>query len=178
MTPARGHGWTHANAINYDPAEGAYYLSLHNYNSILKIDRATGAVVWALGGLIDDFGIPEEDAFARQHQFQLLDGDRILVFDNGFVDDADTEVVELQLDTAAREAEVLWRYRPADALYTLFYGDVERMDGGETLISYSAAGRFEYLDPDGALLWRMDARLGDVLGYSKHLPDAAALVSP
>jgi hypothetical protein len=35
---AEGPGWTHANALQYDPEADAYYLSMHNMDTIARID--------------------------------------------------------------------------------------------------------------------------------------------
>jgi hypothetical protein len=41
---APDQGWTFANALDYDPAQDAWYLGLRNFSSIVKIGRGT----WAL----------------------------------------------------------------------------------------------------------------------------------
>src|SRR5690606_21345938 len=43
------HGWTFANALDYDPEEEAYYLGMRNFSSIAKIDRSSGECEWVLG---------------------------------------------------------------------------------------------------------------------------------
>ncbi|MFT5680699.1 MAG: hypothetical protein ACI8RZ_001605 [Myxococcota bacterium] len=176
-TPSSGHGWTHANALNYDPTEDAYYLSVHNYNAILKIDRATGETRWTLGGSDDDFDLPESATFRRQHQFQILD-DGILIFDNGSVQEGYTEIHELKLDVEAQTATPLWNYQPADPLYTLILGDVQRLDDQDTLITYCGSGLVEQVSPEAEVRWRMQTPLGVVLGYSTHLQDPADFFQP
>ena len=59
-------------------------------------------------------------------------------------------VYELQLDTTAKAATVLWRYDAG--ISTGFGGDVQRLDNGNTLITYSVSGVIQELGPDGALL--------------------------
>jgi hypothetical protein len=46
-------GWTHANALRWDPELGEYQVGIRNFDSIVRVDRATGALVEALGGLVD-----------------------------------------------------------------------------------------------------------------------------
>ena len=37
-------GWTFANALDYDPADDAYYLGMRNFSSIARINRQTRRV--------------------------------------------------------------------------------------------------------------------------------------
>jgi hypothetical protein len=48
-------GWTFANALDYDSVEGAYYLGLRNFSSIVKVSRATGECEWVLGTTASTF---------------------------------------------------------------------------------------------------------------------------
>ena len=41
--------------------------SFRNIDSILKIERGTGKILWILGGKGDHFGLTEEQKFSRQH---------------------------------------------------------------------------------------------------------------
>ncbi|MDG1480711.1 MAG: aryl-sulfate sulfotransferase [Myxococcota bacterium] len=176
-TPSSGSGWTHANALNYAADEDAYYLSLHNYNAILMIDRATGETRWTLGGPGNDFDLPKSAIFRRQHQFQVLN-DSILIFDNGSMSEGYTEIHELTLDTAAMTATPLWNYQPTESLYTLVLGDVQRLNDGDTLITYCGSGIVEQVSPQAEVRWRLYTPLSVVLGYSTHLSEPADFFRP
>ena len=177
-TPSNASGWTHANALNYDPDEAAYYLSLHNYNAILKIDRASGETLWTLGGPDSNFAFEESITFRRQHNFQLLPGGRILLFDNGSMTEGITEVHELQLNLDTNTVDGVWNYQPDPSLYTLVLGDVQRLSNKNTLVTFSGSGIIEEVSPDGEALWRMETPLGSVLGYSEAVETPAGFFTP
>ncbi|MFT4974162.1 MAG: hypothetical protein ACI8S6_000044 [Myxococcota bacterium] len=167
----QGPGWTHANALNYDPGEDAYYISLHNYDAILKIDRASGTVRWILGGLLSDFELIDL-TLNRQHQFDILD-DGLLIFNNGVIDDENAEVVEVRLDEEAMTATAVWRY-DADVTSAIL-GDAQRLDSGSTVVTFSTAGVIDEVTTDGERLWRLESGFGTLFGFSTHLSDIQTL---
>jgi len=161
-----GTRWGHCNALDYEPLEDAYYVSALYFDTIFKIERATGDVLWQLGGADSDFEMTtgEGDWFDGQHQFQLL-ADGILVFDNGPNGETESRTAEYALDHGAGTAALRWEHHPVPALGVYFYGDVGRLPSGNTLINWSAAGRVEQVAADGDVVWRIETRLGAGFGY-------------
>ena len=161
-----GTRWGHSNALDYDPDEDVYYVSVLYFDALFKIDRATGDVLWQLGGANSDYLMTtgEDDWFDGQHQFQLLQ-DGLVLFDNGPHGETDSRIAEYDLDHSAGTAALRWIHQPDPALGVYFYGDVSRLPSGNTLINWSAAGRVEQVTPDGEVVWRIDARLGAGFGY-------------
>ena len=162
-----GAGWSHANALQYDKTEDVYYLSLRNFDSILKIDRATGEVLWTLGGQHSDFTLANGDKrlFQHQHQFRILDGG-VLVFDNGTSEQFDSRVVEYALDEDQGRAELAWEHHDEPPVHTLALGDVERLENGNTLISWGAVGQVDDVTPEGERVWRLHVEIGHGFGYT------------
>jgi len=162
-----GEGWSHANAIQHDPDEDVFYVSLANFASIVKIDRPSGAALWTLGGDASDFATAEGDTdlFQRQHQFKV-DGDRILIFDNGPIEGRVSRAVEYELDLDAGLAELVWEYTDEPTCYTAALGDVFRLPDGDTLVTFSSQGQVDRVRPDGDLVWRLNSDLGAGIGYT------------
>lgn len=164
-----GTGWTHANALDYEPDEGAYYVSLRNYSCIVKIDRATGEVVWRLGSDESDFDFVVGSPFAEQHEFDRLD-DGIVVFDNGDQDEMESRVIEYELDEDTGEASARWAHVANPVIYVSMGGDVTRFPDGNTMITWSSAGRLDLIDPDGVLVWGLTTGLGTAIGFTSWYP--------
>ena len=80
-----------------DPKDNNLICSFRNLDSIIKIDRKTGDIIWILGGKGDQFNLTEEQKFSRQHNATLLDNNRILLFDNGNAKGL-TRIFEITLD--------------------------------------------------------------------------------
>ena len=175
VTPGNGQTdrWVHANALDYQPERDAYTLSLRAFDSLVRIDRATGSITWALGAAVVD--LPGAAAFSEdstpfvgQHQFEWLD-DGLLVFDNGAEGDLDSRVVEYALDADQQVATEVWSHHHDPALYGYALGDAHRGSDGLTQIVWSTAGVIEDVDPDGTAVWQLAAELGTGFGYSDRL---------
>ncbi len=157
-------GWTFANALDYDESDDSWLLSLRNFSSIVKIDRSSGEVVWGLGGVVNDFDITGTP-FLHEHQFDL-EGDSLLVFDNDGLAGNQSRVVEYDFDEEGRTAEEIWSYVPDPSIYCFVLGDVERMDGDDRLITWSAAGSIERVTQAGEQVWQLTTPLGYVIGFN------------
>jgi hypothetical protein len=160
------HGWTFANALDYDPAEQAYYIGMRNFSSIAKVDRASGECLWVFGLTAStiDFA-PGASRFLHQHQFQVRDS-RILVFDNeGSIDDY-SRVLEFELDLENRIATQVWSYVSDPGVSTFVLGEPTRMANGDTFINWSAAGQMERVTADGRSSWKLNSGAGFAFGFS------------
>lgn len=162
--------WTHANALDYDPVEDAWYISLRNLDTILKADRSSRQLLWRLGAASDNFryegGAAPTD---NQHQFEVLPHGGLLVFDNRGETDASSRVVEYTLDEAANTVTEAWSYVATPPLYVYALGDVARLEDDRTMVTWSTAGLVQIVDKDGAEVWRLGVELGHVFGYTERV---------
>lgn len=160
------HGWTFANALDYDSAEDVYYLGMRNFSSITRINRQTGACEWVLGQTASTLtfasGTPP---FLHQHQFQV-NGDRLLVFDNEGSPGDVSRVVEYQLDLVAGTATRVWDYKSNPTVYTFVLGEPTRLPDGDTFVNWSAAGQIERVAPDGTSKWKLNSGAGYAFGFN------------
>ena len=164
-----GSGWSHANALRYDKDEDVYYVSLCNFDSIVKIDRTRGRELWTLGGDQSHFtnGGGQTTFFRRQHHFEILD-DGILVFDNRTTDERSSRVVEYRLDEDRGMAELVWEHENDPPCFALALGDVARLPSSDTLITWSSAGQIDQVTTGGLLRWRLRSDIGAGFGYTQY----------
>lgn len=164
--------WTHANAIDHDGDRDVYHVSLYRMASIVEVDRASGELNWTLGGPQSDFLSPTQGSFLfdGNHQFQML-GDRILAFENGTELTEHSRAVELQLDADLGTAHEVWSYASNPPLLSFTLGDVSRMDGGHTLITWATCGRIDRVTPEGEVAWSVSGALGGGFGYTTWFAD-------
>jgi len=156
-----GLGWTFSNALDYLPDEDAYLVGMYGFGSIVKIDRATGSCDWVVGETAAT--MTPDPAFARQHQFELLDDGGLLVFDNAG-GGINGRIVEYDLDPGAGTATERWSYS-AD-VSAIVLGDVHRFDDGETLVTWSYAGQLDHLDAQGERQSQINLDVGNVFGFN------------
>ena len=139
----------HMNSIDFD-ADGSVLISCRNQSQCLKIDRATGDVIWRLGrdsSAVDSFYagqftfLNEAHPFSWQHDIRPVGPNRYTIFDNGEKRGATySRGVEYELDTALMTATNVWEY-PSDQSYTSFImGNTQRLPNGNTLMNFVEAG--------------------------------------
>ena len=78
-------GWSdyvHFNSIEVDPRDGNFVASFRNLNTIMKIDRRTGQILWRFGGRADDFGLTPNQTPQGQHSARILADGSMIYFDN------------------------------------------------------------------------------------------------
>jgi Arylsulfotransferase (ASST) len=71
----------HINSIDVAP-DGSWLVSMRNTWALYKVDPSTGAIVWRLGGKSSDFAVPDNVAFAFQHDARWRGSGQISIFDN------------------------------------------------------------------------------------------------
>src|SRR3954451_13412655 len=79
-SPAAYDPW-HINSIDVDK-DGNWLVSMRNTWAIYKINSTTGAIIWTLGGKSSSFPIPDNVAFAFQHDARWRPNSEISFFDN------------------------------------------------------------------------------------------------
>ena len=132
--------WSHCNTIEEDPEGRFLYLSARNLNSVFKIERKTGHILWRLGE-DGDFKISGEDRFYHQHAPELQPNGNLLIFDNGTGRPAEyggnySRAVELEIDEDKMEAKAVWCWGRELGLFAPIWGDADRLEKGNTLITF------------------------------------------
>jgi hypothetical protein len=172
LTPyynADAANWTHANALDYDAAEDVYYISSKELGTITKVDRKTGASLWHLNGLANEFEMLDgTELILMQHQFQMLETG-VVVFDNGPMDRGYSRAAELTLDTTAMTATEAWSFRHTPDLQVMAKGDVERFEDGSTQITWSTQGEIQNVAEDGSIDWQLNTELGYAITFVQHV---------
>jgi Arylsulfotransferase (ASST) len=156
----------HPNAIDFD-LDGNYIVSFRHMGAILKIDYNTGAIIYQLGGRLNQFTILNDPLmyFSGQHCVRVLANGDLLMYDNGLRHvPQHTRAVEYKLNVAARTATMVWEYEPSPPVFTPIVGSVERYTSGpragNTLVGFAFIGQVDEVDPSASLVWRGQFSLG------------------
>jgi hypothetical protein len=165
--PMNGN-WTHGNGLDYDATEDVYYFSMKNLESLAKITRTTGDVQWTMNGWLNQFAYTPESVFMH-HQFELIDPDTILFFENGPPDRGYSRAVEVDFNTDTMTAEQVWSYTSDPPLYVFAKGDVHRFPDGTTQVVWSSAGQIQNVDRDGNVTWQLDLELGQAITFVHYV---------
>lgn len=157
--------YSHCNTVEPDPRDGSLYLSCRNMNSILKIDRTSGEILWRLGQN-GDFEMDPADRFYHQHAPELQPNGNLLLFDNGTgrpeeVGGQFSRALELAIDEAKMTAAAVWDYRHEPDLYCPIWSDADRLPNGNTLIVFGTrtegdTTRYVEVTPEGEVVWEVE----------------------
>ncbi len=169
----------HCNAIDVD-SSGNLLLSARHTNAIFYIDRASGDVVWKLGGseysadgadlvrVVDD----PETSFSMQHDARFLPNGDISLFDDHGAGTGVARGVEYALDHDENVATVAWQFLGLAASQA--EGSCRRYADGETVIGWG------YNTTDARVVTEVNATGDDVLdiAFSPNTPSYRAIKVP
>lgn len=164
--------WTHVNGLTYDPAAGAYYVTITLDDSVARVDRATGEMTWRMGATVGDFLVDGgEPLFARPHSVQAV-GDELVVFNRhtpreGIPDCGNA--VRVKYDLGAGRVSREWGYSPDECLPVEWLGSAQALAGGGTLVCFSSAGQIDEVAPTGELAQSLVLPAGWQFGFATRL---------
>jgi len=150
--------------------DGAAYYHAHDIDSLYRIDRAGGEVDWVLSpqGDFEPIGDHPQPWFQHAHAPELLPDGHLLVYDNGTQERGYSRAIEYELDEDAMTVAVVWEY-PGDLAddpwQTTVWGDVDRLENGNTLINAGTRhdeegpSRIFEVTPDGEVVWEIEGEL-------------------
>lgn len=117
--------YMHTNSITIDPKDNNFIISNRNLDSVLKINRKSGKIMWTLGGKNDDFNLSKDQQFARQHYAYLDLKGNILLFNNNNPEKK-TNIMQFALDEKNHKVTDFNKYEFGDK-FSAFCGDVQQI---------------------------------------------------
>jgi hypothetical protein len=157
-----GRDWTHGNGIIHTPSDDSILLSLRHQDWILKIDRASGQVIWRLGK-DGDFALDSGSWFFHQHSPEWQPDGSLLLYDNG-IGNPDLPLAEQRsrpvryvLDEGLLTAFEAWQ-ESEEAYMSAIAGDADRLHDGAVLVLDSALP----IDPTQPFDFQIYSRLREV----------------
>ncbi len=167
-TPQGAWDAYHLNSIAEDSA-GHLLISMRNTYGIYEIDKATGAIVWRLGGKLSSFALPANARFAWQHDARYQPNGEISLFDDeccGFLPGGKTAPpvngvsrgLVLKLDATNHTASVVHQYTHS-GLVTGSQGNTQVLPNGNVLVGWGQQPFLSEYNSAGKLLY--DLRFPD-----------------
>ena len=130
--------YAHVNSVFID-ADNNYICSFRNLDTILKIDRASGNILWKLGGIGDEFGLTEEQKFSKQHDVRRTADGYITIFNNGNSGDSPTEgnssIIKLKLDESSKKV-IDFQTFAVDGQFSSHMGSVQETANNHFVIGW------------------------------------------
>jgi len=137
--------YSHTNSIEIDK-DGNIIISSKRMDEITKIDKATGNIIWRLGGKRNQFVFNNDNfPILQQHDARILNNGNLLLFDNGLAPNrVFSRAVEYKLnteDTTNLIAEKVWEFRNTPDEFSRVMGSIQRLPDGNTIIGWGSSSK-------------------------------------
>lgn len=162
---AVGGSACHCNAIQYDRNDDTIVFSELDTSSIVKVTRDTKKVVWLMSSQNSKATVTGM-TWRNQHGIHILDETHLLFFNNNTGPNSAALEAELSLNGGKGTAKQTWSY--PSTITVQYMGDVQRLDNGNTLITYSTGGEVREVSPSGSVLQTIKVSgSGNLIGFSE-----------
>jgi Arylsulfotransferase (ASST) len=139
----------HANSVTFD-ASGNLVVSMRNTDAVYNINRATGAILWTLGGKSSTFKLGKGVRTAFQHDAEVQPGGQLTIFDDGAGPPQVhpySRAIRVAINTNRHAATLVSEYRHAPNLSAAFEGSAQTLPGGDVFIGW---GQQPYFSEDNS----------------------------
>jgi hypothetical protein len=192
----RGYAdWMHVNSFVWDKVENTILINVRNQNTLLKIDKDSGEIIWKIGQLgnftvLDMNGTKVDTIWHYPHSLEWIGSNHYIVFDNGlFNPNVPTSItrngtgisgfVEFEIDEESQELREVWSWYATNSSYYFSEsgGDADRLPDGNTIgIFANKALVLGRPDPviltevtrDGIIAWELQILGGNGTYYWTH----------
>jgi outer membrane protein assembly factor BamB len=141
----------HMNAVRI-LHDGNYLASARHTQTIMKIDKSSGEILWHMGkGSLNDFKFLNDpyNGFSHQHAPEELANSNILVWDNG-IDSIEngSRVCEYEIDEKNLIATLIWSKEFND-LQANVAGNCFQINENNYIAAFGSQGYIEEFNKDG-----------------------------
>ena len=163
-----GVDWTHGNALKYTAARDELLLSLGHADVLIEFGRQDGQAHQMYG--LEGIPVAEGDLhFDYQHDPGWTQDGTLLMFSTDITTEA-SGAIEYEL----REGELhqVWAHDlPGGQERAIALGQAQRLDNGNTFITYGTAGVLREVDPQGQVVWEALADPGHAFAQVRLVED-------
>ena len=148
------YDYMHFNSMYIDNDDNLL-VSCRNCNSILKLSREDGSLVWILGGKEDEFGLTDDQLFSKQHSIIVTDDGSYMIFNNANDQVAKgsaevSSIIRLRVD---EETMTVTEYEKQDTeFYSNYMGSIRELDSENGIYLYAVGGNWNGLIPEWSMI--------------------------
>lgn len=139
---ANDFDYCHGNAIAEDD-DGHLLFSMRHTNSIIKVHRTTGDIIWRLGGQLSDFTINSVWPFSAQHDIRRNSNGNYSLYNNDNMGLVPTwsRGMEYELDTINWTASQVYEYGHPDINYHRSMGSYRHLPNDYKVLGWGYSFR-------------------------------------
>ena len=140
----------HINSVQDDGADQVLISARHTH-AIYQVARATGSIIWQLGGRHSSFTFGQDAAFAWQHDARRQADGTITMFDNE-ASPTSSRGLRLKLDMSTMTATVAAQYLPPTPREAATQGNVQVLPDGNVFVGWGQTPFYSEYTGSGTLL--------------------------
>jgi hypothetical protein len=143
----------HVNSIEVEP-DGNFLIDAKGTYAVYKVDRASGEILWRLGGKRSDFEMGEGTRTVSQHDARRQEDGTITIFDNGAPPDLHDQSrgIAVELDEDDMRATLLREYTHPEKPLATSQGNMQVLSNGNVFIGWGTEPYSSEYGKDGKLL--------------------------
>ncbi|MCR9171349.1 MAG: arylsulfotransferase family protein [bacterium] len=136
--------YCHGNAVAEDD-DGHLLFSMRHTNSIIKVHRTTGNIIWRLGGELSDFTFNSTSPFSAQHDIRRLPNGNYSLYNNDNMGTTPTwsRGEEYVLDTINWTATKVYEYGHPDINFHPSMGSYRHLSNDYKIMGWGSSFRPE-----------------------------------
>ncbi len=143
----------HMNSVEYD-GNGGIIFSARNLDAVYRIDMATGAITWKLGGSatpqsLTVIGNTYSQVFSAQHDAKIAPDGSLTVYDDATLGGGLPRAVRFDLDTTAMTATLVEQVTDPSANFSFCCGSAQKLATGNWVISWGGIDFMSEVSPSG-----------------------------
>ncbi len=144
------YDYMHFNSMFIDNDDNLV-VSCRNINSIIKVSRETGELIWILGGSEDDFGLTDDQLFSKQHSIIVTSDGSYMIFNNGNDEVGkgltdSSSIIRLKVDEQSMTVTEFLSYDTE--FFSNYMGSIRQLDGENGIYLWAVGGNYLGLVPD------------------------------
>ena len=149
------YDYFHVNSVDLD-RDGNVLISARNTSGVYKLSRATGAILWRLGGKRSDFDMGPGTRFKWQHDARRQADGTLTIYDNGAAPPVRkrSRAIRLRLDDQARKATLVRALAHPGSLLSASQGSAQDLPDGSVFVGWGSQRFFTEFGADGQVCSR------------------------
>jgi hypothetical protein len=144
----------HVNSVDVD-RDGNLLVSARNTSGVYKLSRATGSILWRLGGERSDFDMGAGTRFKWQHDARRQADGTLTIYDNSAAPPVRkrSRAIRLNVDEQERKATLVRALAHPRGLLSASQGSAQDLPDGSVFVGWGSQRWFSEFGSDGKVVF-------------------------
>ncbi len=179
--------WMHGNALFWDIEEDVIYYNPRNLDTLYKINKTTGDIVWSVGKhgdftLYDKYGNQKESLWYHSHSVEVIGPNRFMMFDNDLWNTTRnataptiefSRIVEFIVNETDMTAREVFTWVGSEEYTCDRFGDADRLPNGNYIGCFGAFPEHPAytteVTPNGDIVWEFVFNASSLYRFERFL---------